>query len=163
LGGAFTLELPAQRRSFIFVVGPRNKLAMKVLFVLIVLSLAVCAEAQGSNFDALHCTRNLSRFASTNEIVAFFQSNSMSFKPVPLKQHADHYFWVVSYPYSGLDTIDVYCFRHGDAGVWTVTMLYFVLSPKYRDVNVVEEPTRFVVRNGSTELLTFGIHPEAEK
>jgi hypothetical protein len=136
---------------------------MRTLFLLIFPTLALYANAEGSNFDALHCTRNLNHFSSTNEIVAFFQTNSLSFTAVPLKRHSDHYFWVVSYPYSGLDTIDVYCFRHGNAGGWTIAMLYYVLSPKYRDINIAEEPNQFVIRNGGVELLTFGIRAEAEK
>jgi hypothetical protein len=122
----------------------------------------ILAGPAPSNFEALHNTSRLKRFASTNEITAYFQTNSLSFQVLPMKRHADHYFWIASYPYSGLDTIDIYCFRGGPGG-WHVQMLYFILSPKYRQVELQERENQFVVKEHGMELLTVAIQPAAEK
>jgi hypothetical protein len=96
---------------------------MKKILLLILFGQAICTVANAQMIyghpnglrGELHCVDSL-RFASTNEIAAFFHTNSLAFELVPPKRHSDHYFWVVSDPYSGLDTIDVYCFRW-NAGV----------------------------------------------
>jgi len=130
----------------------------KILLLLIPLSGAVLTFAgpAPSNFEALHNMSRLSLFASTNQITQYFRTNSLSFEAPPIRRYSDRYFWVISYPYSGLDTIDIYCFR-GEPGGWRVQMLYFALKPKDRHMSVVEEESRFVVRNGNTQLLTLEI------
>jgi hypothetical protein len=149
-----------------------NQLTSRAMLLLIFLGQVICTNAKGQMIyghpkglsGGLHCTDGL-RFASTNEIVAFFQTNSLAFELVPLKQHSDHYFWVVSYPYSGLDTIDVYCFRRRSTKLneWEVAVLYFILSPKHQDVKIVEASDHFSVRNGDSDLLSLKYAPEAEK
>ncbi|HEY5909659.1 MAG TPA: hypothetical protein VJA21_03540 [Verrucomicrobiae bacterium] len=111
-----------------------------------------------SNFEALHDIGRLGRFGTTNQIRQFFQTNSLSFEVPALKRHTDRYFWVVSYPYSGMDTIDLYCFRGGPGG-WVPQMLYFVLKPTDRHITVDEQDSQFVVRCGHKQLLTFSIEP----
>ncbi len=128
---------------------------------LMVLVLLVCASsaARGAipaNFEALHDISRIGRLSSTNEIAQYFRDNSLSFETPALKRHADRYFWVVSYPYSGMDTIDLYCFRGGPRG-WTVQMLYFALRPTDRHINIIEEESQFVVKNGGKQLLTFAV------
>ncbi len=133
---------------------------MQKLFLPVVLLAAWLAAAgpASSNFEALQDAGRLRRFASTNALTHLFQTNSLSFEVPALKRHARDYFWVVSYPYSGVDTIDLYCFRRYSNN-WTLQMLYYAFRPTDRHINILEEEGQFVVKNGGKQLLTFSTEP----
>jgi hypothetical protein len=105
-----------------------------------------------------HDTDRLIGFTSTNEIIDFFAGHNTPVTSYPLALHTDQYFWLAAYPYSGLDTIDLYCFVHHGPRQWRIQMVYFALSPKTRNLTVVEGETRMVVKDGDEELVTVSVN-----
>ena len=80
-------------------------------------------------------------------------------KVYQLTPKSDQYFWVAAYPYSGVDTIDLYCFVHNGPRQWRVQMLYFALRPKTRTLTVLEHETSMIVKDGDQELVRVAIKP----
>ena len=156
--GCFLVTSGPARLHFTLDLLSQTIMQKLLLLIFVTCGLASLAGSAPSNFQALH--GSIPRFGSTNEITQYFETNSISFKVPPLKRHADRYFWVASYPYSGVDTIDVYCFRQRPSSGWKLQMLYYAIRPKSRDISVGEEAAQFVVKNGPDQLLTFAIQPE---
>jgi len=103
------------------------------------------------------------RFSSTEEIVHYFRAHDIPTIVYPLKKHGEDYFVIASYPYSGADTIDLYCFRQYGAKQWRVEMLYFALGPKTRELTVVEKTSGLIVRDGGRELLRYSLPKPAAR
>ncbi len=101
----------------------------------------------------------LNSLSSTNEIAGVFAEKNIPVKVYQLPKQVDRYFWVAAYPYSGLDTIDLYCFVHHGPRQWRVQMLYYALHPKTRTLTVHEQGSSMIVEDGDLELVRVAIKP----
>ena len=129
------------------------------LSVLLFVGYLLCSETvrAQANFSAIHDTSRLMWFANTNDIARHFETNKISVVTYPLKRYADDYYWVAAYPYSGADTIDLYCFRHHGPQQWRIQMVYFALSPETRKLTLIEQETEFVIRDGDRQLISYAV------
>jgi len=99
-----------------------------------------------------HNLSNFPLFKSVQEATNFFGKAEIVIKVLKLTQFEHDHLLLAAYPYSGKDTIDVYCFvKYGD--YWVIKMLYFHLRPKARHLRVEESADQIMVYCGKEELV----------
>ena len=135
------------------------------LSLLLCLGSLFCSESvhAQANFPAVHNTESLMWFSSTNDITRHFETSKVSVVTYRLKQHADDYYWLAAYPYSGSDTIDLYCFRHHGPQQWRIQMVYFALSPETRRLTLVERDGEFIIKDGDRQLIAYAAKKTAKR
>jgi hypothetical protein len=150
-------RLSQPRRSVIRIIRQLQGELAKVASLLLLLAHFLCpGRVAAQNDFSIH---RLNSFSSTNEILSFFAGRNISIEAYQLPQQVDRYFWVAAYPYSGPDTIDLYCFVHHGSRQWRVQMLYYALHPKTRRLTVLEQGTSMIVKDAEQELVRVAIKP----
>ena len=115
--------------------------ALKFALCLLIASVITAKAEIGSN---THNIANLHHFGSVQEITNYFQKVKVPIEVLELKNFSKEHFLFAAFPYSGLDTIDVYCYvKYGEQ--WDIKMLYFHLRPKARSLTVEETADQIVV------------------
>jgi hypothetical protein len=100
----------------------------------------------------IHKIDEFPSFASTAEITNFFSKVNVAIHVLELKNHGTNNFVVAAYPYSGLDTIDVFHFVKWGNG-WKIKMVFFYLRPKFRELRIEETKTKILLLDSREELL----------
>jgi hypothetical protein len=95
-------------------------------------------------------------FSSTADITNFFSKECLSSHVLELKLHNRNNFIVAAYPYSGVDTIDVFHFVKWGAR-WEIKMVFFYLRPKQRKLSVKETKTKILLHAAKEELLSITV------
>ena len=73
------------------------------------------------------------RFFKTNEdIKAYFDKNGIPVEVKEIQAKKEKYYFVLAYPYSGIDTTDLYCFVKGDAG-WGMFLKAFLWKTPFKE------------------------------
>ena len=127
---------------------------MAAVFVLLASMSFTKAE---SKVDLIHNVDNVAHFSSIQEITNYFGKVGVSIKILRLKKFGDERLLFAAYPYSGLDTIDVFYFvKYGEQ--WVLNMLYFHLGPKDRTLRVEERRKQIFIFCGKEEI--FRLTPD---
>lgn len=130
-----------------------TKSACQPLALLILIgACSLMADEPPFKREAVHNVDLLLGFDSTNAIVKYFKDTRVPFRILPVPGNGTNYYWIQAAPYTGVNTIDLYCFyRHGT--VWRVQMLYFALSTTTWDLDLREEGSEMVVYEGNDPLV----------
>jgi len=123
-------------------------LALAPACLCVFLNLPVRAELASHNFNAFP------PFQSKQDITNFFAQNHISIEVFELKNFSSENLVFASYPYSGLDTIDVFYFvKYGER--WNLKMVYFYLRPKERKLKLAEQNDRIIIRAAGEDLVSL--------
>ena len=127
---------------------------------LALLYLLVQRNANGqTDFGSVHDTRKIAHFDSVQAITNHFSKANVPIKPVKLELFRESNFIFAAYPYSGVDTIDVYVYvKYGDE--WVLQMLYFHPRPKSRQIRAKETKSQIVILCGDDEILRLTPDPK---
>jgi hypothetical protein len=120
--------------------------ALNVAILLFIVTMT--ARAVGSAHDA----DKIRHFSSIEQMTNYFSKAAGPIEPLGLKRFKNDHFVFCAFPYSGLDTIDLYSYvKDGDA--WVLQMLYFHLRPKQRHLRAVESNTQITIFCGEDEVV----------
>jgi hypothetical protein len=127
----------------------RKELAAALLVTAaLALTMSITANADWSTHDAT----KIYSFSSIQEITNFFSTAKIDIEPLELKIFKKDHFLFSAFPYSGKDTIDLYCYvKYGEQ--WVLQMLYFHLRPRQRHLRAEESATQILVSCGEEEVV----------
>src|ERR1043166_2682951 len=132
--------------------------ATALSLALLAFSLQGNANAQ-SDFGSVHDTRKIAHFVSVQAITNHFSKANVPIKPVKLELFRETHFIFAAYPYSGLDTIDVYVFvKYGEE--WVLQMLYLHPRPKSRQMHARETKNQIEILCGDDEIFRLTPDPK---
>jgi hypothetical protein len=124
--------------------------ASLILAVILLSRFSATAELKIHNID------QIPYFPSIKELTNFFSDAQVSIDVLKLNKFAGSNFILAAYPYSGLDTIDVYSFVKFGEG-WKLNMVYFYLRPKYRELKIVEKSRTIILCDKNDELIRLSV------
>jgi hypothetical protein len=93
---------------------------------------------------------------TTSNIDNYFRDKDVPIKTKKITVGEFDYYCIAAYPYSGVNTIDVYCFVH-DGDIWRLHMLYYALNPPTRALEFKTEDRTITVYGDRKKLVTMFI------
>jgi hypothetical protein len=131
----------------------RPTTSLAIFWILFGSTIAVRADI------SIHNINEIPYFGATTEITNFFARADVPVEVLHLKNLNTNNFVLCAFPYSGVDTIDVFYFvKYGEG--WKLKMLYFCLQPKSRHLEAtIENSDKIVLRAKQQELLRITVDP----
>jgi hypothetical protein len=126
--------------------------ATTLLAAILLLSLTLTTRGEMK----IHNLNEIPYFASIDEITHFFNDANVSIDVLQLKRFSSNNVVLAAYPYSGVDTIDIFAFVKYGKG-WMLNTVHFHLRPKHRKLKVTETDTKIVIWDADDEILSLTI------